>query len=165
VTLLALRSSFAHHLTHCGRGETTARGRIRKHGAALDHGGSGRSQCRQRDREFGDVATSKAVVRVDGDRWLLMGDGTSAATPPWWWPTSRSRRPAGARRSWKQASGRRRQTRLSPRAGRGLAACRMVRMPRRLSPALTDSSTRLELRCGGPSETDTITWSQPAFAS
>jgi hypothetical protein len=39
---------------------------------------SARSRRRQLDRELGDVPVSKAVVRVDADRWLLMGESNRA---------------------------------------------------------------------------------------
>jgi hypothetical protein len=42
-----------------------------------DGSGVGPSVGRQLDRELGDVPASKAVVRVDADRWLLMGECTS----------------------------------------------------------------------------------------
>ena len=31
-------------------------------------------QCRQLDRELGEVLASKAIVRLDADRWPLMGE-------------------------------------------------------------------------------------------
>jgi hypothetical protein len=37
---------------------------------------AGRLLGRQLDRELGDVPASKAVVRVDADRWLLMGESS-----------------------------------------------------------------------------------------
>jgi hypothetical protein len=62
--------------------------------------GPTQSPRRQLDRELGDVPASKAVVRVDADRWLLMGDSSSgsrdafprnralAYTRKQWWPES-----------------------------------------------------------------------------
>jgi hypothetical protein len=44
---------------------------------APDRTGPARSPCRQLDRELGDVAATKAVVRIDCDRWRLMGGSTS----------------------------------------------------------------------------------------